>query len=421
MPPQQPPSRDDVVTKNNTSEAPFEYRYLTKDSIKALKEFQYNGTDHSLLYKYALSPLAGFLVDHATPSTIAPNSITLIGFFSMVFAYAMIQKECPTFDQCTPDKDVPGYIFLVNGLALLFYQTLDNMDGKHARKTGSSSPLGLFFDHGLDACNTYIGTVNIICMFGIPSSDLVSIFIITTMSSLPFFVTTWEEYYNHKLDLPIVNGPSEGLFGNAVASLATYYFGQQFWHEDSLHQCIMAYLPSSLSDMLPETLSHVNLFCAFLTFMTMREVITKVFYVMRIHGVRTAVNLSPMVFLMGLSALIVHKNPRVFVRHQRLCIYIFGLTFVEMVTTLMLDHMTKSKFVAYRHTLTPLFFLYTLVDSGVSMRYLTLYIAIYASGLSSFLMVKAKVLIQEMCNALGIWCFDIVTPHPNSCQGKKDK
>jgi len=31
------------------------------------------------------------------------------------------------------------------------YRLLDEMDGKQARKTGNSSPLGLIFDHGCDA------------------------------------------------------------------------------------------------------------------------------------------------------------------------------------------------------------------------------------------------------------------------------
>ena len=33
---------------------------------------------------------------------------------------------------------------------------LDNMDGKQARRTGSSSPLGMLFDHGCDALTTFL-------------------------------------------------------------------------------------------------------------------------------------------------------------------------------------------------------------------------------------------------------------------------
>ncbi len=36
-------------------------------------------------------------------------------------------------------------------IGLFFYQTLDAIDGKQARRTGSSSPLGQLFDHGCDA------------------------------------------------------------------------------------------------------------------------------------------------------------------------------------------------------------------------------------------------------------------------------
>lgn len=32
----------------------------------------------------------------------------------------------------------------------------DNMDGKQARRTNTSSPLGLLFDHGCDAMTTFI-------------------------------------------------------------------------------------------------------------------------------------------------------------------------------------------------------------------------------------------------------------------------
>jgi ethanolaminephosphotransferase len=38
-------------------------------------------------------------------------------------------------------------------------QTIDNLDGKQARRTKSSSPLGLLFDHGCDALNCTVATL----------------------------------------------------------------------------------------------------------------------------------------------------------------------------------------------------------------------------------------------------------------------
>ena len=44
--------------------------------------------------------------------------------------------------------DVPAWPYVLCGICLFSYSVLDNMDGKQARRTGSSSPLGLLFDHG---------------------------------------------------------------------------------------------------------------------------------------------------------------------------------------------------------------------------------------------------------------------------------
>ena len=52
-------------------------------------------------------------------------------------------------------------VYLTAAAALLAYQTLDNMDGKQARRTGSSSPLGQLFDHGCDAFNTTASGLNL--------------------------------------------------------------------------------------------------------------------------------------------------------------------------------------------------------------------------------------------------------------------
>lgn len=39
-------------------------------------------------------------------------------------------------------------------LGLFIYQSLDAIDGKQARRTNSSTPLGELFDHGCDAVST---------------------------------------------------------------------------------------------------------------------------------------------------------------------------------------------------------------------------------------------------------------------------
>ena len=49
---------------------------------------------------------------------------------------------------CMQPERAPRWVYLLNGMAGLVYLHLDCIDGKQARRTGSSSPLGQLFDHG---------------------------------------------------------------------------------------------------------------------------------------------------------------------------------------------------------------------------------------------------------------------------------
>ena len=144
------------------------YYYLSDSAAERLPHYQYRGADLSLLYKYVLSPFAAWCVDNLTPTWVAPNAITFFGLTWMMLAYCVIWYWCPGLYEANTDiatapeehYSVPAAIFLLNGFAMLIYQTLDNMDGKQARKTGTSSPLGLLFDHGCDALNLILGSAN---------------------------------------------------------------------------------------------------------------------------------------------------------------------------------------------------------------------------------------------------------------------
>lgn len=48
----------------------------------------------------------------------------------------------------------PRWACALCALGLFIYQSLDAIDGKQARRTNSSSPLGELFDHGCDSIST---------------------------------------------------------------------------------------------------------------------------------------------------------------------------------------------------------------------------------------------------------------------------
>jgi phosphatidylglycerophosphate synthase len=80
---------------------------------------------------------------------VAPNILTLA---ALGFSFAACCLYLP-FDG-TMQQEFPAWTYYFSVFALLMYQTLDAVDGKQARRTGSSSPLGQLFDHGCDAINT---------------------------------------------------------------------------------------------------------------------------------------------------------------------------------------------------------------------------------------------------------------------------
>lgn len=196
-----------------------------KDSIRTYK---YNGQDHSLLYKYLLSPIAGWLVDNVTPEWIAPNLITFLGLTFNILALVMTLVYDPTL------TDAPTWLPFLTGACLFIYQTLDNMDGKQARKVGASSPLGLLFDHGCDAITAGLTAIPLTSCFGAGWS-VAGLFTCWLSAFLTFYVQTWEEFYLDEMILPIVNGPSEGLVMICTACCLSGINGCSWWQKPSIH------------------------------------------------------------------------------------------------------------------------------------------------------------------------------------------
>jgi phosphatidylglycerophosphate synthase len=60
----------------------------------------------------------------------------------------IIETLCYMFYDVTCTEKIPSWIIFFGVFCSFMYQTLDAVDGKQARRTGTSSPLGQLFDHG---------------------------------------------------------------------------------------------------------------------------------------------------------------------------------------------------------------------------------------------------------------------------------
>jgi len=219
----------------------LEGEVLSKQQKTALLEYKYRGGDNSVAYKYWLSPMAQYLVDTFTPTWIAPNMITTIGLMFNILSTVVTLIVDPTL------TSAPNWLPFLTAFCFFVYQTLDNMDGKQARKIGASSPLGLLFDHGCDALCAGMTAIPLASVFG-GGWCATSLFTIWINSFLTFYTQTWEEYYLHEMFLPMFNGASEGLIMVVIACCLSGVYGVQWWQTPciNLHSSFIPLFPFQL-------------------------------------------------------------------------------------------------------------------------------------------------------------------------------
>ncbi|MBE3047444.1 CDP-alcohol phosphatidyltransferase family protein [Candidatus Bathyarchaeota archaeon] len=109
------------------------------------------------------------------------------------------------------------------------YQTMDNIDGKQARRTGTSSGLGELFDHGIDSLNCTLASLLETASMGLGTSK--SGVFTALCPCVPMFFSTWETYHTHTLYLGYINGPTEGLLIACAIMAMSGIYGPQIWTE----------------------------------------------------------------------------------------------------------------------------------------------------------------------------------------------
>lgn len=193
-------------------------KLLGDASLSHLRKYKYSGVDRSILSKYVLNPFWTWCVG-LMPMWLAPNCITLIGISSILLCnfFVLVYQGG---DLTSP---MPRAVYLFTAFSFFFYQTMDNIDGKQARRTGMSSPLGELFDHGIDSLNCLWGALLMISTLSEGSGWAgVANLLAPTVG---MFFSTWETYYTKTLFLDYLNAPTEGLIVAVMFHLTSGLFG----------------------------------------------------------------------------------------------------------------------------------------------------------------------------------------------------
>ncbi|KAL4784704.1 CDP-alcohol phosphatidyltransferase-domain-containing protein [Aspergillus varians] len=196
---------------------------LPDDVLLPLKSYKYSSVDKSYISNYILKHYWNAFVE-VLPLWMAPNMVTLLGFLFIVGNVMLIEYFMP--DLIGPG---PSWLYYSFALGLWMYSTLDNVDGKQARRTGTSSGLGELFDHGIDSLNCTLASLLETAAMGLGSSQLGAWTAI--VPCLAMYFSTWETYHTHTLYLGYFNGPTEGLLIAIGIMIASGWYGPQIWSQ----------------------------------------------------------------------------------------------------------------------------------------------------------------------------------------------
>ncbi|XP_011697522.1 PREDICTED: choline/ethanolaminephosphotransferase 1 isoform X7 [Wasmannia auropunctata] len=198
----------------------YKDRLLSPGQLKRLSEHKYSCTSNSLL-DGLLQPWWDWLVSKV-PLWLAPNLITVLGLIVNIATTLILVYYSPD-----ARAEAPRWACFLCALGLFIYQSLDAIDGKQARRTGTSTPLGELFDHGCDSISTVFVALSacIAVQLGYyPTWMFFQCFCAMTL----FYCAHWQTYVSGSLRFGKVD-VTEAQFTIIAIHLISAIFGPQIW------------------------------------------------------------------------------------------------------------------------------------------------------------------------------------------------
>ncbi|EXX70389.1 Choline/ethanolaminephosphotransferase [Rhizophagus irregularis] len=393
--------------------------YVGEAGLSNLKLYKYSAVDKSPIANHVLKPYWNWAVT-LFPLWMAPNLITLCGLGFILLNVLSVIIWIP--DLVGPG---PRWLYLSFPLGIWLYSTFDNVDGKQARRTGSSSPLGELFDHGCDALNCSFGPLVFSAALGLGHSYRSAAFFL--LSVIPFFFSTWETYHTGVLYLGYINGPTEGLIVACLLQLLSAIAGPEWWTQD-----LRDLFEDSVPSFIPKGCTSADVLLVAMAFSVCTLHIPASFY--NVYEARKRREESYLSALSQLFSIAIYTlcayfwlvSPHSFIlRDQHFILFelTLGIVFGRVATKIILAHVTKMKFPMYTVLLIPLFGgavltnIPVLFNTGeiLSRKGEYYYLWAYSIFATVAYFHWAILVIKRFCSYLKIKCFSI----PYGKQGPK--
>ncbi|XP_073997995.1 choline/ethanolaminephosphotransferase 1 bbc isoform X3 [Rhodnius prolixus] len=198
----------------------YKEKILSPGQLKRLSDHKYSCESLSILDKF-LQPWWDWLVSKI-PLWLAPNLITIIGLIINILTTLVLVYYSPD-----AKAEAPWWAFILCALGLFAYQSLDAIDGKQARRTGTSTPLGELFDHGCDSVSTVFVAISAciaVQLGSYPSWMFFQCFCAITL----FYCAHWQAYVSGTLRFGRVD-VTEAQFTIMGIHLISAFFGPEIW------------------------------------------------------------------------------------------------------------------------------------------------------------------------------------------------
>ncbi|XP_062132974.1 choline/ethanolaminephosphotransferase 1 isoform X5 [Drosophila sulfurigaster albostrigata] len=193
---------------------------LSPQQLRKLSEHKYSCFSASLLDPL-LQPWWNWLVAQ-TPLWLAPNLITIVGLILNIVTTLILICYSPN-----GVEPPPRWTCFLCALGLFIYQSLDSIDGKQARRTNTSSPLGELFDHGCDSISTIFVALSacISCQLGhYPNWLFFQCFCAIAL----FYCAHWQTYVSGTMRFGRID-VTEAQFSIIAIHLVSAALGPEIW------------------------------------------------------------------------------------------------------------------------------------------------------------------------------------------------
>lgn len=207
--------------------------FLTENEKNKLHNYERHCEDDSIICEY-LDPYWNDLLDNI-PESISPNLITITGWLFLVYGFNIAYNFSDSY---------PSLSALLVFICSFMYTNCDCIDGKQARRTKTSSPLGEILDHLVDASGVTLLISSLCLVMGI--TNIRTIWLFCQAGHLVFLTEHVKAFNTGILKMNRYTGPVEILFFYCLMVLSISIFGQSMFSMIEYLNPIIIYIVASI-------------------------------------------------------------------------------------------------------------------------------------------------------------------------------